>query len=185
MNDSLQTTTPKKLQTRKLQAEIEDKFIELLEYFPPKIAAEKAGYSKDYARNIKYEKANNPKFLAKLKKRHNGNAHFMLPYIGKSDNQTILTAIQEADDLENDINEVSQLINSENDPDIIADLKLRRSKLRSAKLNILSKSSNTRKEIKQQVGVLQQEGTTQVNLVNIESIQAIVGKLHDDKRKEE
>ena len=167
MDDISIQKAPGKLQTKQLQDEIEDKFIELLfKYRSPREAAIEAGYSETYARSIKSNKLKNPKFLQKIKDHYNGNATLILPDIFQSESKSI--------SLSNKI--VSQLETSINDTDDI-DQKV---ELTNKALSILAKSSHTRKELKQTAGVLAQDGAPQINVVNIDKIQALIHNNHKD-----
>ena len=167
MNDIVITNNPDKPKTLQLQEQIEDHFIELLfKYRSPRQAALEAGYSEAYAKNIRQQKLSNPKFLNKIKQKYNGKATLILPDIFHSEAKSI--------NLSNDI--VSQITTKINETDDL-DTKV---ELANKALNILAKASPTRKELKQTAGVLATEGQTTVNMVNIESIQALIANNHDD-----
>jgi len=157
----------KKPQTLKLQEQIEDIFIEYLDlYRDPTTAALKAGYSQTYAENIRYTKLQSPKFLSKLKSKYNGNSTWMLPLIHQIESKQINLALKQANRYESKA-ELSEDIEEQ-------------SELTDKALSYLAKPARTNTEIKKQTGVLATEGQTTVNLVNIESIQAVIQQKHED-----
>lgn len=173
MNESLSIQTAKeKPKTHKLKESIEDTFIEnLFIYRTPVIAARKAGYSESTAKNITSLKLRNPKFLAKIKDRYNGNATLILPNIFKSESRSV--------HLSNTIvSELSETIENTDDLDTKVELT-------NKALNILAKTASTRKELKQTAGVLATEGLTTVNLIKVEKIQALMQSMHADKLNNE
>lgn len=159
-------TTPK-LQTKQLQAQIEDKFIDLLHlYRDPTTAAIEAGYSKTYAENIRWTKLQSPKFIAKVKEKYNGNSTWMLPLIHQLESKQINLSLKQADRLEKQA-EIAEDIDKQTE-------------LTNKALNILAKPVHASKQIKQSTGVLATEGQQQINVVNIDKIQALIHNNHAD-----
>jgi hypothetical protein len=150
-----------------LQKEIESKFIDnLFIYKSPKEAALRAGYSESYAANIKSLKLRDPKFLARIKDQYNGNATLLLPEIFQSEANSVSLSNSIIDSIKDAIDQA---------PDLETKIELS-----NKALNVLAKAAPVRKELKQTAGVLATEGQTTVNMVNIESIQALIANNHDD-----
>jgi len=146
--------------------EREEKFIELLSvYKDEREAARQAGYSDQYARNIRHNKLKSERFLKKVKKAYSGNTILALPKLFQVESSTINLSI----DL---INDLKQALENESDFDSKAD------KINKA-FGILAKTERTRSEHKRVAGVLQDEQTSPKAMIPIANVQNLLIQVHN------